>query len=451
MKKYSVLFVAVLLLIPGAFAATTENSVWPLSNSTTPDEITDVVGPRLLSGVYDYHRGLDFLAARGTPIVSVMDGKIVRMETAEENYGTSRERFGNWMFVNHSAWPGLPNESRMTCYMHMEGFAPTAYVGKSVQKGEVIGYVGDSGVGINTVHLHLELHKAVPNNYYSKDRTRNVMKVLPYTDSDIATVTTTESPAGNYIIKVVLPADDNELDFNRVEIYGSSGSRFVDFDTREGIDTSNNDNPTYNGVTIMPDNFWYNHAFYNMSYNVQSATIGTLQNVKAYDTHGNLLADVVYNVSEPDAVFFDGFDDFSQWTESVEYDWNVETPSEKQIPGYPSGNTVAHADNCDTGCVLTMTNPVDLSGYSSATLSFYRYIDNDLDKKEYLEVEAYDGSSWNQIYYWSNGGSDDDTWHLEEWSIPAAYRNANFKVRFTTKESTTSEDVELDDVKVVAE
>jgi murein DD-endopeptidase MepM/ murein hydrolase activator NlpD len=451
MKKTSVLLVMALLLLQAVFAATNEDSVWPLSNSTSPDTINDVFAPRLLEGVYDYHKGIDFPAVRGTPVLAVMDGTIVRMETAEENYGTARERFGNWMFVNHSAWPGT-SETRMTAYMHMEGFAGTAYVGKPVTKGEVIGYVGDSGVGINTVHLHLDLHRNVIGTSYSNTKTKNPMRVLPYTDQNIATMAISDQPAGSYKIKVSLPAGSKELDLNRMEIYGTTANRVVDFETREGIDPVNNDNPAYNGVTISPDDFWNDHASWNMSYETTSAVIGTLLYATAYDIFGNVLANVTYTPpSAPVELFADNFTSLSQWTESNEFDWNVEVPAEKQPNSHPSGNTVAHADACTStsGCILTMTSPVDLSNASSATVKFWRYVDNDLDKNEFLKVEAYNGA-WSQIYYWTQGSGDDDKWHLESWSVPSQYLTANFKLRFTSKESATSEDTEVDDVSIVA-
>ncbi|MBW2974609.1 hypothetical protein KY366_02730, partial [Candidatus Woesearchaeota archaeon] len=161
-----------------------------------------------------------------------------------------------------------------------------------------------------------------------------------------------------------------------------------------------------------------------------------------------LLASVY--IASAETIFFDGFESgsFGEWTESVEYDWNVETPAELNIPGYPSGNLVAHADNCDSGCYLTLKDAIDLSSYENVTVKFYRYVDNALDNGEYLKVEAYDGSSWNQIFYWTNGAGDDNTWHYETWNVPAGYLVSNFKIRYVTKESQTKEEVEVDDVKI---
>lgn len=143
-------------------------------------------------------------------------------------------------------------------------------------------------------------------------------------------------------------------------------------------------------------------------------------------------------------------DDFESaggvWTESNELDWNRELPDERQVPGKSSGNLVAHADDCDNFCVISLTTPLNLSTFSEGTLKFWRYVDNDLDSGEYLKVEIFDGSSWNQIYYWTNGNGDDDTWHYQEYALPGNYLVNNFNIRFTTKESNSYEDVEIDDV-----
>lgn len=168
--------------------------------------------------------------------------------------------------------------------------------------------------------------------------------------------------------------------------------------------------------------------------------------------HGRVDAYAAYQYTlnpppTPEQIFFDDFQSgsFDKWTESNDFDWNVENPAERNIPGYSSSNLVAHADNCDSFCVLTMTNSIDLSAYESATLKFWRYVDTGLDNGEYLKVEAFDGSSWNTIFYWTNGQGDDDIWHHETFDLPGYLVN-NFNLRFISKESSPVEEVEIDDV-----
>lgn len=447
MNKQPILLIA-LLMIPAAFAATLEDSVWPIGNSTASDDINDAFGPRLSPGaVYDFHRGIDFLADEGTPIAAVMNGTVVRMETAAENNGTGRERFGNWVCINHTGWPGEPGVTRMTTYFHMSNFSPTISEGTVVTKGDIIGFVGHSGEGINTNHLHLELHRnATGACSYSNLKAKNAMRVLPYTDQDQVSVSINDNITGQYRITVSLPADQNELDFNRIEIIGTLATRIVDYELREGIDPANNDNPSYNGVTISPANYTHTYSHWNVTYNTTNATIGVLQTVKAYDAFNTTLATVTYTPP----TFLDDFANFNAWTESGESDWRPSVPDEGQIPGFPTGNTAAEADDCDTNCTLTMTNPVDLSGKSSATVKFWRLVDNDIDTNEYLKIDAYNGT-WNQIFYWTEGSGDDELWHYETWNVPSHYFTSNFKLRFVTKSSTTAEEVEVDELRVETE
>ena len=151
----------------------------------------------------------------------------------------------------------------------------------------------------------------------------------------------------------------------------------------------------------------------------------------------------------PQTIFFDDLqqsEPFTLWVESNEFDWTVKAPEEKQVPGSASGNRVGHADNCDNGCFLTLAQPIDLSPYESATLSFWRYVDASLDSGEYLRVEISDGSAWTTIFEWTHGGGDDDQWHLESYVIPVTHLVSGFSLRFVSRSSSSREDNEIDDV-----
>jgi hypothetical protein len=147
-------------------------------------------------------------------------------------------------------------------------------------------------------------------------------------------------------------------------------------------------------------------------------------------------------------IFSDDFQvNFAKWTESNELDWNVEKFNEKNVPGHASTNKVAHADRCTSsaGCMLTMKDSIDLSSYQSATLTFWRYVDNDLDSNEFLRVQVFDGTNWNTIFSWTNGSGDDDVWHQETVNLPLVN---NFNLRFVSKENSTSEATEIDDLSI---
>ncbi|MDD9809859.1 MAG: HYR domain-containing protein [Thaumarchaeota archaeon] len=149
-------------------------------------------------------------------------------------------------------------------------------------------------------------------------------------------------------------------------------------------------------------------------------------------------------------VFSDDFESglTTKWVETGEFDWRADGPDEgTNPPSHPSSNRVAEADNCDIGCVLTMRSFLNLSGHSSATLEFWRYIDTSLDAGEYLRVQVHSNGRWTTVYSWGGGIGDDDRWHKESYSLAGKLTN-DFRVRFVAKMSSSSEEVAIDDVAV---
>jgi murein DD-endopeptidase MepM/ murein hydrolase activator NlpD len=92
-------------------------------------------------GYERFHAGVDLGAAWGTPIVAAADGKVVSAGWAG-GYGRAVE-------IAHSS--GIE-----TKYGHMSSIA--AYAGELVHRGQVIGYVGSSGLSTGP-HLHFEVLK----------------------------------------------------------------------------------------------------------------------------------------------------------------------------------------------------------------------------------------------------------------------------------------------------
>lgn len=89
------------------------------------------------------HYGVDYAAPRGTPIIAVGDG-IVR----EAQY---RGGNGNIVQIEH-------NSVYKTAYLHMNGFAKGIRAGARVQQGQVIGYVGATGLATGP-HVCYRLYK----------------------------------------------------------------------------------------------------------------------------------------------------------------------------------------------------------------------------------------------------------------------------------------------------
>ncbi|HTH56560.1 MAG TPA: M23 family metallopeptidase [Cyclobacteriaceae bacterium] len=90
--------------------------------------------------VLKMHTGVDFAANIGTPIYATADGIIDKAEVSFSGYGKMLE-------VDH----GFGYRTR---YAHMHGFA--VHQGQKIKRGDLIGYVGDTGLS-TAPHLHYEV------------------------------------------------------------------------------------------------------------------------------------------------------------------------------------------------------------------------------------------------------------------------------------------------------
>jgi len=103
-----------------------------------------------------FHAGMDFSAKSGTPIYATGDGKILKVRRSKRGYG-------NHVVINHGY-------GYKTLYAHMKKYIVRK--GQTVKRGEVIGYVGNTGTSV-APHLHYEVHKdgrkINPVNFYYND------------------------------------------------------------------------------------------------------------------------------------------------------------------------------------------------------------------------------------------------------------------------------------------
>lgn len=131
-----------------AVPAFLKDGVFPLAKGTyTP--YTDTWGESREYGGDRAHEGTDILAAKGTPLYSATDGKIA-------NYGWSQ--LGGWRLTIKTS------EGYSLYYAHMSKYAAGLSKGAYVKKGQLIGYVGDSGYGPEGTtgkfvsHLHFGIY-----------------------------------------------------------------------------------------------------------------------------------------------------------------------------------------------------------------------------------------------------------------------------------------------------
>lgn len=90
------------------------------------------------------HHGVDYAAPTGTPVVTIGDGTVIEK-------GWDKKGGGNYVKIKH-------NSTYTTTYMHLNGFAKGIQKGSKVKQGQLIGYVGSTGMSTGP-HLDFRLNK----------------------------------------------------------------------------------------------------------------------------------------------------------------------------------------------------------------------------------------------------------------------------------------------------
>lgn len=112
------------------------------------------------------HRGIDYAAPTGTPVVAAGEGRVVRVE---KNHHAS----GNYLVVQHG-------ETYQTKYLHLSRFARGMRSGQRVNQGDVIGYVGATGWATGP-HLHYEF---LVHGVHQNPRTVDLPKAMPIDENE---------------------------------------------------------------------------------------------------------------------------------------------------------------------------------------------------------------------------------------------------------------------------
>ena len=90
------------------------------------------------------HHGVDYAAPTGTPVYTVGDGVVIQK-------GYQKSGGGNYIKIKH-------NGTYTTVYMHLSGFAKGIKVGQHVKQGDLIGFVGSSGLSTGP-HLDFRFYR----------------------------------------------------------------------------------------------------------------------------------------------------------------------------------------------------------------------------------------------------------------------------------------------------
>ena len=114
------------------------------------------------------------------------------------------------------------------------------------------------------------------------------------------------------------------------------------------------------------------------------------------------------------------------------------------------GSYSAEVDGLASDAALTTANPIALTPYGSAELTFNWYLESSFDAGEYLAVDFYNGTSWTEVARLRGDVDAEEVWHSKTIPIDATYLNNNFKFRFRANVSGAEEDANVDNVQLVA-
>ena len=100
------------------------------------------------------HNAIDIIAPQGTPVLAVDEGPVIKLFQSDKGGITLYQLDPSGKYAYY--------------YAHLERYADNMAEGKRLKRGEVIGYVGDSGnAGKGNYHLHFEVSKlAAPRKWY---------------------------------------------------------------------------------------------------------------------------------------------------------------------------------------------------------------------------------------------------------------------------------------------
>jgi len=123
----------------------------PLPNLKRADLLHDTFDEGRANG--RPHEAIDIMAPRGTPVLAIGDGTVTKLFYS---------RFGG-----NTVYEFDPPQTYCYYYAHLGRYAPGAREGKSVHKGDVLGYVGSTGdASPDAPHLHLAIFRLGPEKQW---------------------------------------------------------------------------------------------------------------------------------------------------------------------------------------------------------------------------------------------------------------------------------------------
>jgi len=147
-------------LPPTGASTITEADINSLSVKNLRIPVAGVTPSQLRDSFYDarsegrIHQALDIMAPRDTPVLATDDGKVMKLRESDRGGIMLYESDGSGLYLYY--------------YGHLSHYADGMFEGKELKRGEVIGYVGDTGnAGAGNYHLHFGISKlTAPGKWY---------------------------------------------------------------------------------------------------------------------------------------------------------------------------------------------------------------------------------------------------------------------------------------------
>jgi peptidoglycan LD-endopeptidase LytH len=111
------------------------------------------------------HDAMDIMAPRGTPVLAVEDGRVVKLFTSKQG-GLTAYQFD-------------PTETYAYYYAHLDRYAEGLQEGAWMRRGQLIGYVGSTGnASPEGPHLHFAIFRLTPEKQWWKGEAVNPFGIL---------------------------------------------------------------------------------------------------------------------------------------------------------------------------------------------------------------------------------------------------------------------------------
>ena len=111
------------------------------------------------------HEAIDIMSPKGTPVLAVAEGKVVKLFHSKAG-GLTVYQFD-------------PSETRAYYYAHLDAYAPGLAEGKRLARGDLVGYVGSTGnANPAAPHLHFAIFQLGPEKQWWKGTAINPYPLL---------------------------------------------------------------------------------------------------------------------------------------------------------------------------------------------------------------------------------------------------------------------------------